>query len=689
MMQTFSHLMRGVLDLVSPSIAMNPGRLIGGQNYEPEARGYRRVFGYERYDGQPKPSKASYWVLGFDAGSAAISEGDTVTGATSGATGKALIDAVVTSGSYGGGDAAGYIVLTVVSGAFADDENLQVSAVTKCVADGTAVENGATNDTDNQTWLADATATARALIAKVPGSGPVRGIFVLNGVVHAIRDNAGATAGVLHKASASGWQAQDLGKYIAFDAGTTEFLIGETLTGGTSGATATIQRVAILSGVWDGSATGILTLSGITGTFQDNETITSASGSATSNGTVVTNALSAGGRYDYTVNNFYGSAFSERAYAVNGIDRGFEWDGTYFTPIFTGLSDALDKPTRVSHYSNHLFLGYATGELINSELGEPIQYRTSGGAVTYSFGSPITNMTKGESTAIIIFGDDQIKYIAGDDADNFVMRDISHDAGAEAWTVVVAGSPTYMDQAGIRRITSTQAFGNWKAGTLTQQVEPLFQKKRAAGAAPRTAARVRNKDQYRLFFDDGTGITLFLGTKVPEIIPFALDHVAYTSAEGRIAGESLESTFIGTDDGYVMEIDRGTSFDGESIFAWLRFAFNHLGAPMQNKRFHKVTLECDSGPSTALALVGEYSHGSPFQPIATEKDLTVNAGGGIWDDTLWNDFYWSSQLIGEANSYIDGFGHNACYTIISDTATEQPHILKAITLHFSARGLRK
>ncbi len=139
MMQTFSHLMRGGLDLVSPSIAMNPGRLIGGQNYEPEARGYRRVFGYERYDGQPKPSKASYWVLGFDAGSAAISEGDTVTGATSGATGKALIDAVVTSGSYGGGDAAGYIVLTVVSGAFADDENLQVSAVTKCVADGTAV----------------------------------------------------------------------------------------------------------------------------------------------------------------------------------------------------------------------------------------------------------------------------------------------------------------------------------------------------------------------------------------------------------------------------------------------------------------------------------------------------------------------------------------------------------------------
>ena len=51
------------------------------------------------------------------------------------------------------------------------------------------------------------------------------------------------------------------------------------LTGGTSGATAVILEDA------DGGATGTLTLGNITGTFQNNETITdSATGSATSNG---------------------------------------------------------------------------------------------------------------------------------------------------------------------------------------------------------------------------------------------------------------------------------------------------------------------------------------------------------------------------------------------------------------------
>lgn len=70
---------------------------------------------------------------------------------------------------------------------------------------------------------------------------------------------------------------------IDYDAETGAFTAGETLTGGTSGATATIQRV------YDNGTTGTLLLTGITGTFQDNETITDGStGSATSDGTVST-----------------------------------------------------------------------------------------------------------------------------------------------------------------------------------------------------------------------------------------------------------------------------------------------------------------------------------------------------------------------------------------------------------------
>ena len=108
--------LRGGLDLVSSAVQINAGHCIACTNYEPVEKGYRRCQGYERFDGQPKPSDAQYWVVNFDAGQDPIVEGDTVTGADSSATGKALIDAVITSGSYAGNDAVGYLVLTTVSG---------------------------------------------------------------------------------------------------------------------------------------------------------------------------------------------------------------------------------------------------------------------------------------------------------------------------------------------------------------------------------------------------------------------------------------------------------------------------------------------------------------------------------------------------------------------------------------------
>lgn len=69
---------------------------------------------------------------------------------------------------------------------------------------------------------------------------------------------------------------------LNFDAQTVNFVVGGTLTGGTSGATATIVDQV------DNGTTGFLILGAITGTFQDNEIITgSLGGSATADGVSV------------------------------------------------------------------------------------------------------------------------------------------------------------------------------------------------------------------------------------------------------------------------------------------------------------------------------------------------------------------------------------------------------------------
>ena len=98
-------------------------------NYELLTKnGYRRIDGHERFDGQAKPSEASYWVLSFDTGSIVEPAVDaTVIGATSGATGKIGL-VVLTSGTWAGNNAAGYLVLFNVSGTFVDTEALSFTA---------------------------------------------------------------------------------------------------------------------------------------------------------------------------------------------------------------------------------------------------------------------------------------------------------------------------------------------------------------------------------------------------------------------------------------------------------------------------------------------------------------------------------------------------------------------------------
>lgn len=681
--------MRGGLNIITPQITIPGGMVISCSNYDPDVRGYRRMQGYERSDGRPRPSEASYWVLNFDAGSAAISEGDTVTGATSSATGIAVIDAVVESGAYGTSDAAGYLVLYNVSGTFQDNENLQVSASTKCVANGTAEEEGADNDTDDQTWIQAAIAARRAVIAKATGSGAIRGGFVLEGVNYCIRDNAGATAGILYKATTSGWVAQDLGSILRFDAGTAVFTEGDTLTGGTSSATATVRRVVLQSGTWAGSdATGFLLLSGITGTFQDNETITSAAGSATANGTVTANALPAGGHYDHVVHNFYGALESPRVYACNGLGRAFEWDGTYFCPIETGLSSVYDKPTHISVYKNHLFLGYVSGTVQCSEIGSPLEHTASGGAISFDFGSEITDLLQSESDALIITARDKIGYLVGNDSDDFVLRDISNDSGAVEWTAQVAGSPVFLDDAGVRSLETTQDFGNWRLGTLTRLIEPLFKAKRARGVTAVASIRYRARDIYRLFFSDKSGVTIYFGAETPECMVFDLDHQVSCTWTGYLTGEDQESLFIGTDDGWVMEMERGTSFDGDDILAFFRLPYNHFGSPATNKAFKQITVELDTGPSAALSVIAEYNYGGVEQPPSVDQAFTISGGGGFWDEANWNEFYWDAQIAGQAVAYIEGFGPNASVGIRSETSDEETHTVASMIIHFSQRGIR-
>ena len=137
----------GGVNMVDPSLSLEPGELVAADNFEIDIRGrYRRIDGYERFDGQTLPSAITYYRIPFTLGTARDSvfdsafstafdmqipsTGDLVKGATSGAIGSILQVSIedVTgddeAGTFSTSDAEGYVYFTIISGTLEDGETM-------------------------------------------------------------------------------------------------------------------------------------------------------------------------------------------------------------------------------------------------------------------------------------------------------------------------------------------------------------------------------------------------------------------------------------------------------------------------------------------------------------------------------------------------------------------------------------
>ena len=692
-----TYALAGGLDLVSAALAVPPSRLIAGMNYEPLAEGYGRIDGYERFDGRGAPSDSSFWLLPFDGGTIAINSGADILGATSGATARVILEPVGFTGSWAHGSAAGTLVLTNITGTFIDNEAIQVSGTPRAIAAGPSTEDSAATEADRSTYLKAAQTYRRGLIQKPVGSGPVRGVFGLSGQVYAFRDNVGGDAAVLWKATSYGWAQVPLGWIAPFTTGILELFEGDEVTGVTSGAVATVNRVVRTSGDWGTDAAGYLILEVTSGTMEAEDLERASSGVVT-----ITDidpvSIPPGGTYRTIGHNFYGSADRYAIYGASGAGPAFEFDGTVYTPIQTGMAD--DRPTRVFEIANHLGLTFRGGSVQTSSIGEPLLWDAVTGAAEIGFGTEVTDVVQAAETAVVLFGTKKISILTGTDSDTFKIDELTEEAGAEPDTAQRIGQTCYIDRRGMRSLTATSAFGNFKTGTLSLLVEPYFKSKRKSGAVTVLSFVSRTKSHYRLVWSDGTGLSVYMGGKTPEFLPFSLPMQPYCAVTTEM-DDGTEGIFIGATDGYVYRMDSGTSQDGAAIRGFVMTPFNGLGSPRHEDRIHKLIIEMQAPAQARIGVTAQFDYGDGQQPIAGKREFTVQGtgdgidfivagGGGDWNIALWNEFYWSSPVEGLAEADIDGCGMNVSFIIAADSdELEEAHILQAYTVYHSRRKLRR
>jgi hypothetical protein len=655
----------GGLDVTTPPAMIPPGFVRNAMNFEEDINGgYVSLKGYERFDGQTSPSSAQFALLAYTvAGTVAV--GDTITGANSAATGVVI---AITDTDF---------ILTKNTGTWETESTTADGASVV----GPAVLNGASGKTGAQ-YAAMAADVYRADITAVPGEDGILGVVYFNSVVYAFRNEETPATGVgLYKSTTSGWAAVPLGIEVTFTAASgSEPAEGATITqGGVSGE---LKRLVIESGTFSGgNAAGRLIFASVTaGPF--------VAGAFTAGITATCGAQSAitipnqDGRFEFVIANFSGSVNRTRIYGCDGVNKGFEFDGTVFVPINTGLG-AIDKPTHVVEHQNHLFFSVA-GSVQHSAIGDPYNWTTTAGGGEVAVGDPVTGLKSqpGSDTnpALAVYSRNKINMIYGTSAADWQRVLFSDDTGGIPYSIQKIGQTYALDDRGLTSLAASQNFGNFADAIISDRVTSWLSTRRTQVTDSHVS---RDKQQYRLFFSDGSAAYWTLRSKKASMMPMYFPDPVVCSWSSETTGGGDEVIFFGSSDGMVYQMEKGTSFDGDNIEAYIELVFNHSKSYRTLKKYRRMTFEMRGEGYAEFNSTYDLNYGSPETAQPDLVASTISLSSAIWDEFTWDEFVWDGQSLTNLSMSTPGDGENISIRILSTGNYFDPVKFSGVFIEFS------
>lgn len=674
----------GGMDQMTPVMQRKPGTVGSAQNYEQRLNGgYERVGCYERYDGQPSPSDARYYVASCEIISAP-SPGETITGADSGATAE-LVNAAT----------KGYLIATKMSAAaFISGEVVTVGGVPKATLTSEFLENNVGGLVADGYYPSSAYAHAflkvyagtryRADIAAVPGSGNILGLHYQNNIAYALRANAGGTAVDLYKSTASGWSQVAFEYEVTYSSGSGAATIvdGGTLTQG--GVTATIRRVLVRTGsLAAGTAAGTMVISAPAGGNFAAGAATVGAGTLTLAGAQTSITLTPGGRFEIISENFGGNINTKRMYGCDGVNPAFEFDGTYFVPIHTGM--ASDAPKHIKGHKQHLFLSFA-GSVQHSSIGDPYGWSIVTGADEIGMGDTVTGFAgipgseSGGALAIFTRNRCSILYGSGtSDWDLVVYRD---EIGAYDYTIQDVGFTVFLDDRGISELRTSQDYGNFASSAISHNIKNRINELRTTSTA---SCISRDKSQYRLYFSSGYAIYVtVVNKKIVGMMQMLFPNPVLCTCSAE-KNDGTEIILFGSSNGMVYQMEKGTHFDGAAVEAYITLNYDFQKSPRISKRYRDLMLETEGDGYVNLLVDYDLGYGNPDISQATGRYFETTFSSPTWDSGTWDALVWDGQSLVPQLIYLEGEAENIAVTIRTNSDYIANHTLTGMIINYTPR----
>jgi hypothetical protein len=154
------------------------------------------------------------------------------------------------------------------------------------------------------------------------------------------------------------------------------------------------------------------------------------------------------------------------------------------------------------------------------------------------------------------------------------------------------------------------------------------------------------------------------------------------------SSDGNEEIYFGSDDGYVYQMESGTSFDGEPIVMFGFINYFNAGSQRITKRYKGATVEASGSDYAEFQLGYELGYSSPdiYQPSSSETAADFTAGMNYlearWDVVTWDDFYWDGVAVGPSSFPLVGSAENIGFILYSSSDEYNPVKFSGITMRY-------
>jgi hypothetical protein len=279
-------------------------------------------------------------------------------------------------------------------------------------------------------------------------------------------------------------------------------------------------------------------------------------------------------------------------------------------------------------------------------------------AAEYGFGETVTGLASINGDSLAVWTKSTVQMLQGQvGSPSAYQAIISPTSGGIEYTSQPMANFMYADFRGITMIGQTQKYGDFEVGHISAPVAPwlipriqLPNQYEGNLISIINSTLIRNKNQYRLFFADGYAMTLsfVVDGENPQFTiqkysdgsnVMTWDVIqAFTQSTGadRIFGATSNVPSLA---GYVFEIDKGNSFDGGAIPAYVTLMPDVEQTPYMKKQL------------SSFAVYGQAQDYATFQ-VSRAADYNVPAqasGNNVISETFGNA---SANITGTTQPFV-------------------------------------